>query len=53
MIPGHYGSGAPLGAHIRYLWTSREGNLLGFLAEAKTATFSKDCSLSKSDLIYY
>ena len=53
MWPGHYGSGARIGAHLRYLWTSREGNLLGFLAESKTATFTENCSLSKGDLVYY
>ena len=33
--PDYYGENAYIGAHLRYLWTGKNGNLLGYLAEER------------------
>ncbi len=33
--PDYYGLAAPIGAHLRYLWTGKTGALVSYLAEAK------------------
>ena len=33
--PDYYGNSVRIGAHLRYMWTDKIGNLLAYLAEAK------------------
>ena len=50
--PDYYGEGAYIGTHIRYLWTDKLGNLIGYLAEAKKSTARENCTLGSAHSIY-
>ena len=43
--PDYYGLNAPIGAHLRYLWTEKSGFLTAYLAEAKEGSALGDCIL--------
>ena len=50
--PDYFGLNAPVGAYLRYLWTGRSGDLVGYLAEGKVGSAITDCTLNNLDSIY-
>ena len=41
-----------IGNHLRYLWTDKIGDLIGYLAEPKTPEKRLDCTLGDATSIY-
>lgn len=50
--PDYYGTNAPIGAHLRYLWTDYLGNLKGYLAEGKKGTALASCTQTDLSSVY-
>ena len=50
--PDYYGLNAPIGAHLRYLWTNKFGFLTAYLAEAKAGNAIPDCLLSDAGSVF-
>ena len=50
--PDYYGEDAVIGAHLRYLWTGKLGNLLAYLTETKKASKRTGCTLGSASTIY-
>ena len=46
--PDYYGLNAPIGAHLRYLWSDKSGYLIAFLAEAKEGSALGECLLGSA-----
>lgn len=50
--PDYYGLNAPIGAHLRYLWSGKDGFLIAYLAEAKEGSALGECTLGDATSIF-
>ena len=49
--PDYYGKYAFIGAHLRYMWTGKQGNLRAYLAEKRLST-QTNCTIGSASAIY-
>ena len=50
--PDYYGFNAPIGAHLRYLWTEKSGYLTAYLTETKSSSDIPNCILGDAESVF-
>ena len=50
--PDYYGESTYVGAHLRYMWTDKVGNLKAYLAEKKIGSKKTNCTLGTTSPVF-